>query len=275
MATNSKERRFHQELLQQLVALSTSGFGLVAALAWNEAIQTFVKEYIQRFYPDQAGVVSKFLYAVIITVFAVFITYQLSRLSSKFNAGQKGFAPILVVLLIAVGIGGYFSYQQVNRNSSTPPLNQAACTQEAKLCPDGSSVGRVGPNCEFAPCPTSKESTSSAETTNWKTYTNVKFGYSLKYPTSGKITEGGVYSVDGVFVEHSNITSLLLADVQLGISVTQNKDNLTLEDLKKAEFGSFDRKDINLDWSGQMIQTTALSGIPAIIGDTSGVRGSR
>jgi hypothetical protein len=27
------------------------------------------------------------------------------------------------------------------------------CTMEAKLCPDGSAVGRVGPNCEFAPCP--------------------------------------------------------------------------------------------------------------------------
>lgn len=30
---------------------------------------------------------------------------------------------------------------------------QVACTQEAKLCPDGSAVGRVGPSCEFAPCP--------------------------------------------------------------------------------------------------------------------------
>lgn len=29
-----------------------------------------------------------------------------------------------------------------------------ACTMEAKLCPDGSYVGRTGPNCEFAPCPT-------------------------------------------------------------------------------------------------------------------------
>ncbi len=28
-----------------------------------------------------------------------------------------------------------------------------ACTQEAKLCSDGSYVGRIGPNCEFAPCP--------------------------------------------------------------------------------------------------------------------------
>lgn len=29
---------------------------------------------------------------------------------------------------------------------------QQTCTEEAKLCPDGSSVGRTGPNCEFAPC---------------------------------------------------------------------------------------------------------------------------
>ena len=29
-----------------------------------------------------------------------------------------------------------------------------ACTMEAKLCPDGSGVGRTGPNCEFAKCPT-------------------------------------------------------------------------------------------------------------------------
>jgi putative hemolysin len=31
--------------------------------------------------------------------------------------------------------------------------NKTACTMEAKLCPDGSSVGRSGPNCEFAKCP--------------------------------------------------------------------------------------------------------------------------
>jgi hypothetical protein len=27
------------------------------------------------------------------------------------------------------------------------------CTTEAKVCPDGTAVGRTGPNCEFAPCP--------------------------------------------------------------------------------------------------------------------------
>jgi hypothetical protein len=37
-------------------------------------------------------------------------------------------------------------------NTGNEP-NSIACTQEAKLCPDGSAVGRSGPNCEFSPCP--------------------------------------------------------------------------------------------------------------------------
>lgn len=34
--------------------------------------------------------------------------------------------------------------------STTTPV---ACTMDAKICSDGSSVGRVGPRCEFAACP--------------------------------------------------------------------------------------------------------------------------
>jgi len=43
---------------------------------------------------------------------------------------------------------------------------QVACTEEAKLCPDGSSVARTGPNCEFAPCPISGEETACGITPN-------------------------------------------------------------------------------------------------------------
>lgn len=35
-------------------------------------------------------------------------------------------------------------------STSTQPV---ACTMDAKQCPDGSFVGRVAPNCEFAACP--------------------------------------------------------------------------------------------------------------------------
>lgn len=33
-----------------------------------------------------------------------------------------------------------------------PTEEPIGCTMEAKICPDGSSVGRTGPNCEFEKC---------------------------------------------------------------------------------------------------------------------------
>jgi len=45
----------------------------------------------------------------------------------------------------------------------TSSLNQVACTMEAKICPDGSAVGRSGPKCEFAPCPTIKPVSTSPQ----------------------------------------------------------------------------------------------------------------
>lgn len=61
---------------------------------------------------------------------------------------------------------------------------QTACTAEAKICPDGTSVGRTGPNCEFAPCPTVSPTPVSTPdlTANWKTYINDVYNYSIKYP---------------------------------------------------------------------------------------------
>lgn len=63
---------------------------------------------------------------------------------------QKGFTPIIIVLMVLflVGVGGT-SYYFINKQFQ----KQTACTAEAKICPDGSSVGRTGPNCEFAVCP--------------------------------------------------------------------------------------------------------------------------
>ncbi len=79
-----EEKSLRAELLGQMVTLSTSGFGLVAALAWNEAIQTFVKDYVQPFFPNSAFYY-KFMYAMVITLFAVIITYQLSKIAARFQ----------------------------------------------------------------------------------------------------------------------------------------------------------------------------------------------
>lgn len=41
--------------------------------------------------------------------------------------------------------------------SGYPKINTVGCTLEAKICSDGSSVGRTGPKCEFSPCPALKK----------------------------------------------------------------------------------------------------------------------
>ncbi|MBC8073247.1 MAG: hypothetical protein IAG13_33300 [Deltaproteobacteria bacterium] len=36
------------------------------------------------------------------------------------------------------------------------------CTDDAKICPDGTPVGRVGPSCEFAECPGAQDGAAPA-----------------------------------------------------------------------------------------------------------------
>lgn len=78
-----KQKRLHTELVKQMLTLATSGFGLVAALAWNSLIQEFVNSYVKKFFPDGSGIISLLVYALVITVLAVFVTYQLSKLSDR------------------------------------------------------------------------------------------------------------------------------------------------------------------------------------------------
>jgi hypothetical protein len=77
------EKAFHVELIERMVTLSTSGFGLVAALAWNNVVQEFINSYVKKYLPTGSGLLSLFLYALIITALAVFITYELSKIQKR------------------------------------------------------------------------------------------------------------------------------------------------------------------------------------------------
>lgn len=81
----SKDKKLHQELIKQMLTLATSGFGLVAALAWNGLIQEFVNSYVKKFLPNGSGILSLFIYALVVTALAVVVTYQLSKISDKVN----------------------------------------------------------------------------------------------------------------------------------------------------------------------------------------------
>lgn len=80
---------------------------------------------------------------------------------------------IYIIAILVVAILGIGAFVFLSQNKA----GQVACTMEAKICPDGSAVGRSGPKCEFAPCP----ETSSVPTT-WGTFTDDKLGISFRYP---------------------------------------------------------------------------------------------
>lgn len=82
-------RDLRRELVKQMITLSSSGFGVVAALAWNDAIQSFVKEYIDKYFSAGSGIMSRFIYAIIITVIAVLVTYELTKMIRKKGDEEK------------------------------------------------------------------------------------------------------------------------------------------------------------------------------------------
>jgi hypothetical protein len=71
------------ELVSQMLTLATSGFGLVAALAWNSLVQSFVADYIAKWLPRGSGIISLLIYALVVTTLAVFVTFELSRLKDR------------------------------------------------------------------------------------------------------------------------------------------------------------------------------------------------
>ncbi len=96
------------------------------------------------------------------------------------RSSQKLLTALLASLLIAgailLAVGFIFIVTQSIK--PLPVKNGVACTQEAKICPDGSAVGRTGAACQFAACPA-----VGAETSAWKTLVDEAAGASLQYPS--------------------------------------------------------------------------------------------
>ena len=65
---------------------------------------------------------------------------------------QKGISTLIVIIIIIIvavaSAGGVLLYQYFTTQQGGPVV----CTKETKACPDGSTVSRTEPNCEFALC---------------------------------------------------------------------------------------------------------------------------
>lgn len=74
-----------REVMERTLQLATAAFGLVAALAWNDAIQTLFTEI----FGAAADVTAKFVYAILVTILVVFITIRLARMESRYQAPES------------------------------------------------------------------------------------------------------------------------------------------------------------------------------------------
>lgn len=73
------------EVLDKMLQLITAAFGLVAALAWNDAIQTLFRAV----FGTQGNLAAKFFYAIVVTVVMVVVTIRLGRLAERVRKGEE------------------------------------------------------------------------------------------------------------------------------------------------------------------------------------------
>jgi len=67
------------EVIEKIAALLTAAFGLVAALAWNGAIQAIFKEL----FGSAESLIPMIVYAVVVTIIAVLATIWIGRIAEK------------------------------------------------------------------------------------------------------------------------------------------------------------------------------------------------
>jgi uncharacterized membrane protein len=73
-----------KEVIEKIAALITAAFGLIAALAWNEAIT----EIFRLIFGEQSGVFALIFYAIVVTIIAVLVTIWIGRVAEK-HTGKK------------------------------------------------------------------------------------------------------------------------------------------------------------------------------------------
>ncbi len=75
-----KDKSLTLEIIDKMNALAAAGFGVVAALAWNDAIKNIFTIYFPK---PEDSIWAQLVYAVILTIVIVLITVGLARWSKR------------------------------------------------------------------------------------------------------------------------------------------------------------------------------------------------
>lgn len=130
------------------------------------------------------------------------------------------------ILLLA---GAYYAF--FGGSPTTPGPGATACPSDARQCPNGSYVGRVGPSCEFAVCPEGPSPVDVSTTFNQA----AKAGNLLitpktlledsRCPVGVQCIQAGTVRIQAEVNGPSGTSSILL---ELGVQSTTEAETITL-----------------------------------------------
>jgi len=147
-----------------------------------------------------------------------------------------------IVLIIVLGLGGFFYRNALTHPGTPTPPSGTACTLEAKLCPDGTSVGRTGPNCAFAACAYPNVSVDS-----------IKIAFALPEGyTADEHAAGADPTLIGAFVDATTSpNTIVIRDFPIAVGQTANDvilANTKLEpsDMPPKDMSAFNPKIIGI-----------------------------
>jgi hypothetical protein len=86
MKSDRKEMPLTGEVLDKFAELITTALGLVAALAWNTAIQNLFDQVFGEAGGELAG---QFLYAALITIVVIFATISVARAAERAKKSEE------------------------------------------------------------------------------------------------------------------------------------------------------------------------------------------
>jgi hypothetical protein len=68
-----------KEIVEKMSVLIVTAFGLVAALAWNGAIQAIFKKV----FGTAEGIISMLVYAIVVTIIAIIVTTWIAKIAGE------------------------------------------------------------------------------------------------------------------------------------------------------------------------------------------------
>lgn len=131
---------------------------------------------------------------------------------------------VLVLVLILIAFGATFLPKQPVVSPSPTPTGAVACTMDARMCPDGSYVGRQGPNCEFALCPVTAATTTVPTTVSFRAKLGQKVGDAGVSITPLTVLEDSRCPVDVQCIQAGTVR----LDTEITIQGVTTKEVLTL-----------------------------------------------